>query len=40
MMDKLVNLSRLGSVREVANNFGGIKQMNDEYLELWMEIYR
>ena len=39
-MGKLVDLSRLGNVREVANNFGGIAQMRDEYFELQSEIYR
>lgn len=37
---KLVDLSGLGTVREVANNFGGIPQMRDEYFELQKEIYR
>jgi hypothetical protein len=27
-------------VREVANNFGGIPQMRDEYFELQREIYK
>jgi len=39
-LGKLVDLSGLGSVREVANNFGGITQMRDEYFELQKEIYR
>jgi type I restriction enzyme R subunit len=39
-LGKLVDLSGLGSVREVANNFGGIPQMRDEYFELQREIYR
>jgi len=39
-LGKLVDLSGLGSVREVANNFGGIPQMRDEYFELQKEIYR
>ena len=39
-LGKLVDLSGLGSVREVANNFGGITQMRDEYFELQREIYR
>jgi len=39
-LGKLVDLSGLGSVREVANNFGGIVQMRDEYFELQREIYR
>ncbi|WP_151900894.1 EcoAI/FtnUII family type I restriction enzme subunit R [Sulfurimonas hydrogeniphila] len=37
---KLVDLSGLGSVREVANNFGGIAEMRNEYFELQREIYR
>jgi type I restriction enzyme R subunit len=40
MMGKLVDLSGLGSVREVAQNFGGIPQMRDEYFELQKEIYK
>ncbi len=39
-LGKLVDLSGLGSVREVANNFGGIAEMRDEYFELQREIYR
>jgi len=39
-LGKLVDLSGLGSVREVAQNFGGIAQMRDEYFELQREIYR
>jgi len=39
-LGKLVDLSGLGSVREVARNFGGIPQMRDEYFELQKEIYR
>ncbi|MEA3497795.1 MAG: DEAD/DEAH box helicase family protein [Campylobacterota bacterium] len=39
-LGKLVDLSGLGSVREVAQNFGGIPQMRDEYFELQREIYR
>jgi len=39
-LGKLVDLSGLGSVREVANTFGGIAQMRDEYFELQKEIYR
>ena len=39
-LGKLVDLSGLGNVREVANNFGGIAQMRDEYFELQREIYR
>ncbi len=39
-LGKLVDLSGLGSVREVAQNFGGISQMRDEYFELQREIYR
>jgi len=39
-LGKLVDLSGLGSVREVANNFGGIREMRDEYFELQKEIYK
>jgi len=39
-LGKLVDLSGLGSVREVADNFGGIREMRDEYFELQKEIYR
>jgi len=39
-LGKLVDLSGLGTVREVANNFGGIPEMRDEYFELQREIYR
>ncbi len=39
-LGKLVDLSGLGTVREVAGNFGGIPQMRDEYFELQREIYR
>lgn len=39
-LGKLVDLSGLGSVREVADNFGGITQMRDEYFELQKEIYK
>ncbi|NOX14775.1 MAG: DEAD/DEAH box helicase family protein [Epsilonproteobacteria bacterium] len=39
-LGKLVDLSGLGSVREVADNFGGIRDMRDEYFELQREIYR
>ncbi len=39
-MDKLVDLSGLGSVREVVSNFYGITEMRDEYFELQREIYR
>jgi type I restriction enzyme R subunit len=39
-LGKLVDLSGLGTVREVAQNFGGIPQMRDEYFELQREIYR
>ena len=40
MMSKLVDSSGFGSVREVANNFGGIPQIRDEYFESQKEIYR
>jgi len=39
-LGRLVDLSGLGSVREVAQNFGGISEMRDEYFELQREIYR
>jgi type I restriction enzyme R subunit len=39
-LGKLVDLSGLGTVREVANNFGGIAEMRDEYFALQKEIYR
>ncbi len=39
-LGKLVDLSGLGSVREVSENFGGITQMRDEYFELQKEIYK
>jgi type I restriction enzyme R subunit len=39
-LGKLVDLSGLGTVREVAESFGGIPQMRDEYFELQREIYR
>ncbi len=39
-LGKLVDLSGLGTVREVAENFGGIPQMRDGYFELQREIYR
>jgi type I restriction enzyme R subunit len=38
-LGKLVDLSGLGTIREVAANFGGIPQMGNEYLELQKEIY-
>jgi len=33
-------LKGLGSVREVANNFGGIAEMGEEYFKFKKEIYR
>ena len=39
-LGNLVDLSGLGSVREVARDFGGITEMRDEYFELQREIYR
>jgi len=39
-LGKLVDLNGLGTVREVAQNFGGIPQMREEYFELRREIYR
>jgi type I restriction enzyme R subunit len=39
-LGKLVDLSGLGTVREVAQNFGGIPQMREEYFELQREIYK
>lgn len=40
MMSKSVDLSGLGTVKEVANNFGWIPQMRDEYFELQRETYK
>ncbi len=39
-LGKLVDLSGLGTIREVASNFGGIPQMGNEYLELQKAIYK
>ena len=39
-LSTLVNLSGLGTVRDVAVNFGGIPQLQKEYFELQREIYR
>ncbi|MFH0708836.1 MAG: hypothetical protein V2A75_01385 [Pseudomonadota bacterium] len=39
-LGKLVDLSGLWTIREVASNFGWILQMGHEYLELQKEIYR
>ncbi|WP_345974777.1 DEAD/DEAH box helicase family protein [Sulfurimonas sp. HSL3-7] len=39
-LGNLVDLSGMGTVREVANNFGGIPQMRDEYFGLQKEIYK
>jgi len=39
-LGKLVDLSGLGNAKEVADNFGGITHMRDEYFELQKEIYR
>ena len=39
-LGKLVDLSGLGTVREVAENFGGIAELRDGYFELQREIYR
>ena len=39
-LGKLVDLSGLGSVREVAENFGGITKLREGYFELQREIYR
>jgi hypothetical protein len=36
---KLVNLSGIGTVRKVANNFGRITEMWDEYFDLQRKIY-
>ena len=38
-LPSLVDLSGLGTVREVASSFGGIPQMRNEYLKLQREIY-
>lgn len=39
-LNTLIKLSRLGTVRDVAVNFGGIPQLQKEYFELQWEIYR
>jgi type I restriction enzyme R subunit len=39
-LSTLINLSGLGTPREVAVNFGGINQLKHEYFELQREIYR
>lgn len=39
-LSALINLSGLGTVRDVAVNFGGIPQLQKEYFELQREIYR
>lgn len=39
-MNRLVDLSGFGSVREVAENFGRIPAMRGDYFELQKEIYR
>ena len=39
-LSSLINLSGLGTVRDVAVNFGGIPQLQKEYFELQKEIYR
>ena len=39
-LSDLAKLSGIGSVKEVALNFGGIAQMRDEYFQLQREIYR
>lgn len=39
-LGKLVDLSGLGTVREVAEKFGGIAEMRDGYFELQKEIYK
>jgi type I restriction enzyme R subunit len=39
-MKELANFNGMGTVREVAQNFGGIPQMRDEYFELQKEIYK
>lgn len=39
-LSTLINLSGLGTVRDVAVNFGGINQLKQEYFELQREIYR
>lgn len=39
-LPSLVDLSGLGTVKELANEFGGIPKIRDGYLELQKEIYR
>jgi type I restriction enzyme R subunit len=39
-LPSLVDLSGLGTVKELANEFGGIPQVRDGYLELQKEIYK
>lgn len=39
-LSTLIKLSGLGTVRDVAVNFGGILQLQKEYFELQEEIYR
>lgn len=39
-LPSLVDLSGLGTVKELANEFGGIPQIRDGYLELQKEIYK
>ena len=39
-LSTLINLSGLGTVKDVAVNFGGIPQLKQEYFELQKEIYK
>lgn len=39
-LGKLVDLSGLGTVREVSGNFGEIPQIKEEHFELQRDIYR
>ena len=38
-LPSLVSLSKMGVVREVASNFGGIPQLKEEYFKLQEELY-
>ncbi|ORU23813.1 hypothetical protein ACC93_06745, partial [Francisella tularensis subsp. holarctica] len=39
-LPSLVELSGLGTVSELANDFGGMAQLKESYLQLQREIYR
>ena len=39
-LPSLVELSGLGTVSELANDFGGMAQLEESYLQLQREIYR